>query len=89
MPVIQWSIDPKDIRAKPRVIMTRLKNRLHDGGIALLHDTRKGTTQAIPLIAQMLLDEGYLTVTVEELAAMHGRELQPGKVYFRFRAGEP
>ncbi|MCL2811220.1 MAG: polysaccharide deacetylase family protein [Clostridia bacterium] len=84
MPLIQWSIDPKDIRAEPRTIVTRIKKQLHDGGIVLLHDTRKGTTNAIPLIAQMLLDEGYMTVTVDELAAINGITLLPGRVYYRF-----
>jgi len=91
MPLIQWSIDPKDPHAKAGTIVKRIKEQLHDGGIVLLHDTRTGTTKAIPRIAQMLLDNGYMTVTVDELAAINGITLQPGKVYYQLgpNQGEP
>ena len=82
MPLIQWTIDPKDQNARPRTILTRLTNALYDGGIVLMHDTGKNTADAIPLIAQLLLDEGYMTVTIDELAAMNGVVLEPGVVYY-------
>jgi len=88
LPLIQWSIDPKDKNALSATTVRRIKEKLYDGAIVLLHDTHIKTTKAIEPLAQMLLDHGYMTVTVEELAAINGVELVPGTVYCDFRERE-
>ena len=82
MPVIQWSIDPKDPTVKiPGTIVKRIADNIHDGAIVLLHDTRKATTASIPSIMELLRDEGYMVVTVDELASINGVVLEAGVVY--------
>jgi len=82
-PLIGWSIDPKDPnKTSVNSLINALKKAgLYDGGIVLLHDTRKNTTMAIPAIAELLREEGYMTVTVDELAAIRGIVLEPGVLY--------
>ena len=85
MPVIQWSVSAKYGSAPAKSIVRTLseKGTLHDGAILMFHDTRVGMAEAVPQIAALLRDNGYLAVTVDELAAAYGIALEPGKVYYR------
>jgi len=80
-PVIQWSIDPKDPSAMSTTIVKRIADSLHDGAIVLLHDTRQATTESLPIIMELLRQEGYMAVTVDELASIYGVILEAGVVY--------
>jgi len=45
----------------------------------MFHDTRVGMAEAVPQIAALLRDNGYMAVAVDELAAAYGIALEPGQ----------
>ena len=69
-------------------MLRSVKEYTQHGDIILLHDTRPNTYKAIPLIAQYLTDNGYLMVSIEELAFMEGVTMEPNMVYARYADGQ-
>lgn len=89
LPIIQWSVDTYDYSGKDaQGILRSVKEYTQHGDIILLHDTRPNTYKAIPLIAQYLTDNGYLMVSIEELAFMEGVTMEPNMVYARYADGQ-
>lgn len=89
LPIIQWSVDTYDFKGRPAsVTISNIKKNLKEGDIVLMHDTGSITHTAIPGIAEFLWNNGYMAVTVEELAKEHNVEPEPNKVYFRFYNGD-
>jgi peptidoglycan/xylan/chitin deacetylase (PgdA/CDA1 family) len=68
--VISWSIDSMDwYFENPDQIVTCVVENVHPGAIVLMHssggsDNRKATIQALPVIIETLLDEGYRFVSL-------------------------
>lgn len=92
LPIIQWSVDTYDYTAsnqsnKYNVAATVRKYARH-GDIVLMHDSRDINHKAVPLITQWLTEQGYLMVSVEELAWAEGVTLEPNIVYARFDNGQ-
>lgn len=88
MPIIQWSVDTYDYRGlKPINILYNVRKNVQDGDIILMHDTGNQLFKALPDICKYLHDNGYLTVSVEELAIAQGVEMEPDVVYHRFLNG--
>jgi peptidoglycan/xylan/chitin deacetylase (PgdA/CDA1 family) len=86
---IQWSLDTYDWRGrKPAEVMQTVKKKLHDGDIILCHDTKDYTPESTRQIIRYLEEQGYMPLTVDELFAKDGVELQPDTVYFRCDQGE-
>lgn len=52
-----------------------------DGGIILLHDIYATTVDAVPEIIAQLKAQGFGFVTVQELFALKGKTMVPGRVY--------
>lgn len=89
MPIIQWSLDTFDYTGKPaKRIFYSIRNNVRDGDIILCHDTGRYFHQAVPIFGAWLTQNGYMMVTVDELARYEGVELQNDVVYLSFREGE-
>lgn len=81
-PIILWSIDPEDWGDKntPRIVRHILDNAC-DGAIILLHDIYPTSVEAALQVVDELHRRGFLFVTVEQLFAAQGIELEDGQVY--------
>ncbi|MCL2106239.1 MAG: polysaccharide deacetylase family protein [Oscillospiraceae bacterium] len=97
MPVILWSIDTVDwqyaetpddrrgVSGKRRdlaKIVNGVYDQLQDGDIVLMHDIFHMSKEAAVRVIQDLSDKGWQLVTVTELFAIKGIELEDGKVYY-------
>ncbi len=81
-PIILWSIDPKDWGDKNTDrVASHIVEEAQDGAIVLMHDIYPTSVQAALRVVDMLHEQGYLFVTVEQLFAARGIELQAGQVY--------
>ena len=65
-----------------------MRNNLADGDVILCHDSGAELHKAIPMIAEHLKKNGYLMVTIEELARINGVIMEPNVVYYRFINGD-
>lgn len=81
-PIILWSVDPEDWheRSVQREV-AHIVSEVKDGDIILMHDIFPESVDAALQVIDQLHQAGYAFVTVEELFAARGVELQPGKVY--------
>ncbi len=88
-PYIQWSMDTYDWRGRStNVIMRHVKEQISDGDIILCHDIKDNTPATAIAICEYLAEEGYMLVTIDELFAKDGVELEPDTVYFRCVDGD-
>lgn len=68
MNVVLWDVDPEDWKYKDTSRVTQhVVNHVKDGDIILLHDVYKTSVEAALQIVDILSEEGYEFVTVEEL----------------------
>jgi len=68
MNVVLWDLDPLDWKYKDtNRVRDYVVNHVHDGDIILLHDVYKSSVEAALQIVDILTEEGYEFVTVEEL----------------------
>lgn len=66
--VIQWDVDSLDWKEMGvQHMFDRVTQRVDDGSIVLFHNNAKYITEALPLILDHLLAEGYDIVPVSEL----------------------
>lgn len=82
-PIILWSIDPedwgdRDVEREVREILAAAK----DGDIILLHDIFSESVDAALRVVDALHDQGFYFLTVSDLFAARGIELQNGKSYW-------
>lgn len=81
-PIILWSIDPEDWGDKNADReAAHIVSEARDGAIVLMHDIYPASVEAALRVVDELHTQGYLFVTVEQLFAARGIELQPGEVY--------
>lgn len=82
-PLLHWSIPSGDSGgARADTVARRVYYKAGDGHVVLMHDLNSECAQATKLILEELSDRGYLFVTVEELFADAGVELQKNHVYY-------
>ena len=82
LPNILWSIDPRDWQFRNvERIYNYVREHTEDGDVILLHDLYATTVEAAIKIVDSFLADGWRFVTVEELFAAHGVELQAGGIY--------
>lgn len=96
MPLIQWSIDTKDWKAKDtsnkdrseeernaelRRIADEVVSSAESGDIVLMHDIYEFTADLCEIIVPELTAKGFKLVTVSELFEAYGEKLEGGKVY--------
>lgn len=86
---IQWSLDTYDWRGgSTSGVMSKVKKQLSDGDIILCHDIKDNTPESTRQICNYIAEQGYMLLTIDELFAKDGVELQPKKVYYRCTDGD-
>lgn len=84
-PMILWSIDTLDWKTQDvQATVEEVMNNVQDGSIILMHDIYSTSVDAAEILIPQLIEDGYQLVTVHELAAAHGKELNPGVTYGEF-----
>lgn len=84
-PMILWSIDTLDWKTQDvQSTVEEVMNNVQDGSIILMHDIYSTSVDAAEILIPQLIEDGYQLVTVHELAAAHGKELNPGVTYGEF-----
>lgn len=85
LPMILWNIDTLDWKTRnaKKTINTVMKN-VGDGDIILLHDIHTESVDAAIKLVPKLQKAGYQLVTVSEMAAAKGLELEDGGKYTDF-----
>ena len=83
--VIGWAVDPQDwCCTDPDVLVERVMSKVQPGDIILMHELKESSVQAALGIIDRLRQRGLEPVTVSQLAALEGRTLEPGRIYYRF-----
>ena len=86
---IQWSLDTYDWRGGNTAgVMKKVRKKLRNGDIILCHDIKDNTPESARQIVRYLEEQGFMPLTIDELFAKDGVELQPDTVYFRCDQGE-
>lgn len=83
--ILSWSVDPRDWATHDAASIEQfvLKN-VGDGDVILLHDMSDSSVNAALDIVDNLINQGYVFVTVSELATIRGTRIRPGKTYCSF-----
>lgn len=85
MPMILWNIDTLDWKTRnAKKTIDSVMDNVKDGDVILIHDIHTESVDAAIALIPKLLDEGYQLVTVSELAAAKGVELEDGGKYTDF-----
>ncbi len=84
LPVVLWSVDPKDWRrSDAEAIAAEVLKAVQPGDIILLHDMSDSSVDAALTIVDALQARGAELLTVSELARRAGTELSAGTAYRR------
>ena len=90
-PLIQWTAEARDWEGEdgrnPYQVKSQILGMTRDGGIILMHDMKKNSILSSEMFIPMLIDRGYMFLTVDELFAKDGVTLQPDKAYWRCTDG--
>ncbi len=86
---IQWSLDTYDWRGRnTATILKEVQKQASDGDIILMHDIKDKTPETALAVAQWLQENGFMLLTVDELFAKDGIELQPDHTYWHNADGD-
>lgn len=86
MPVILWSIDPEDWRRTDSdAITAQIVREAENGDIILMHDMSDSSVDAALKVIDELRGQGFVFVTVSELARLSGTELCACEPFYQFR----
>ena len=103
MPLIQWSVDTEDWKYKDASNEDRSEEKRQDdidsivdtvvsqakkGDIILMHDIYNFTADLCDVLIPRLVEKGFILVTVSEMYAAYGKELEAGKVYRGIKLSE-
>ncbi len=74
VPIILWNTDPQDWASDMHVKkeVDSVVGAAIPGGIVVLHDTKKGTADALPEMIKQLRASGYKLVTISQLLELNG-----------------
>ncbi|MCR5635902.1 MAG: polysaccharide deacetylase family protein [Clostridiales bacterium] len=65
---IQWDVDSLDWKdPSPDEIVSRIKSKITNGSIILMHNGAKNTPEALPKVIEAIQSEGYEIVPISEL----------------------
>lgn len=84
LPVVNWSVDTLDWRDRdPELVAKRAVAGARNGSIILMHDLHSTSVDAVPLILDTLLAQGYKFVTVSHILGYEDNpeDLPLGKIY--------
>lgn len=80
-PIILWSVDPEDWKYRDaQQVTAHILSHVKDGDIVLLHDIFSTSVEAALSVVDALQAQGWRFVTVDELLALRGVELERGEV---------
>lgn len=86
MPMILWNIDTLDWKTRnAQATIDTVMSTVKDGDIILMHDIHTESIDAALELVPKLQEAGFQLVTVSELAAAKGVELENGGKYTDFR----
>ena len=86
MHIIEWDIDTLDWKYKDKdKIANEIITNAHDGAIVLLHDIYKSSVEGALQAMAQLKEEGYVFVTILEMAELKGITLDYETSYFYFK----
>lgn len=86
LPVILWSVDVEDWhRSNSDEICADIVKQVQNGDVILLHDMKESSVNAALKVIDRLQSDGYVFVTVSELARLSGTELAGNTAYYAFR----
>lgn len=86
MPMIQWNIDTLDWKTRNAdKTVNAVLSQVKDGDIILMHELYSQTGDASLRIIPELAKRGFQMVTVSEMAAAKGYDLQAGQLYSSMR----
>ncbi len=103
MPLIQWSIDTEDWKAKDAAHKDRTEEernaelrRIADevvtdaekGDIILMHDIYSFTADLTAIVVPELIEKGFKIVSVSEMYEAYGKPLNDGEVYYNISFGQ-
>jgi len=76
MQVVQWDIDTLDYEGKtPDEMCERIKKKIRNGSIILMHNDTKYTAQGLQQIIDTIHKEGYEIVSLDELIYTENYEI--------------
>ena len=76
MQVVQWDIDTLDYEGKtPNEMCNRIKKKIRNGSIILMHNDTKYTAQGLQQIIDTIHNEGYEIVPLDELIYSENYEI--------------
>ena len=85
MPIILWNVDTRDWdHRNAQKSIDAVVGKVKDGDIVLMHELYGATADATEVIVPKLLEQGFQLVTVSELAAYKGKQLNPNQIYYSF-----
>ncbi|MBN1777132.1 MAG: polysaccharide deacetylase family protein [Clostridiales bacterium] len=82
-PLIRWNksgSDTGDIGASE--VASRVIRNAENGDIVLVHDIRKKTADAVPMILEALTERGFMFATVDEMLYLNGVVPKPNVSYY-------
>ena len=86
MPIILWNIDTRDWEHRnTQKTINAVIGKVKDGDIILMHELYESTAAASEYLVPTLVEQGFQLVTVSELAAIKGKTLANGEVYYSIR----
>lgn len=86
MPMILWNIDTLDWKTRnAKATVDTVMESVKDGDIILMHDIHTESVDAAIELIPKLIDAGYQLVTVSEMAAAKGINMENGKSYTDFK----
>lgn len=84
-PSIYWDFDTNDWKGpEPEDLADLVISEVSGGNIILMHDIHENSIDATEIMIPKLKELGYEFVTVRELAAARGYQLESGVTYFGF-----
>lgn len=80
-PLVMWSVDTMDWDTDdPNVVYENATCNIQDGDVILLHEVHDSTVEALPRILEELQNQGFQTVTIEEMYDMQSSKLKRGVI---------
>ena len=84
-PCLFWDLDTFDWDTRDSsAIVNAVLTNIEGGNILLMHDIYPETIEACGILIPELTARGYQLVTIQELAAAKGYQLEPGVTYYGF-----
>lgn len=78
-----WSVDTMDWKNKnAELVKQNIVNNTKDGSIILLHDIYETSVQGALAAIDVLLEQGFQFVSVNELVTRNGDPITPHEIYF-------